>query len=81
MECYDSEDEENMIVLVEWIKGKKILYCPFGKRNQNDSASISPRPIKYLICCFSKGRLSSLSSIPYYLQKNLKGCSIAGGIM
>jgi hypothetical protein len=31
---------------------------------------ISLRPIRYLICCFSKGRLSSPSSISYHLQKS-----------
>jgi hypothetical protein len=28
----DSEDEENMIGLAEWVKGKKTLSCPFGKK-------------------------------------------------
>jgi hypothetical protein len=32
VECSDSEDEENMMGLVEWVKGKKIMSCPFGKK-------------------------------------------------
>jgi hypothetical protein len=28
----DSEDEDNMIGLVEWVKGKKIVSRPFGKK-------------------------------------------------
>jgi hypothetical protein len=31
MDCSDSEDEENMIGLAEWDKGKKTVSCPFGK--------------------------------------------------
>jgi hypothetical protein len=32
VECSDSEDEENMIGLTEWVKGKKTISCPFGKK-------------------------------------------------
>jgi hypothetical protein len=28
----NSEDEDNMIGLTEWVKGKKIVSCPFGKK-------------------------------------------------
>jgi hypothetical protein len=28
----DSEDEDNMIGLAEWVKGKKTISCPFGKK-------------------------------------------------
>jgi hypothetical protein len=28
----DSEDEDNMVGLAEWVKGKKIVSCPFGKK-------------------------------------------------
>jgi hypothetical protein len=28
----DSEDEDNMTGLVEWVKGKKTISCPFGKK-------------------------------------------------
>jgi hypothetical protein len=28
----DLEDEDNMIGLTEWVKGKKIVSCPFGKK-------------------------------------------------
>jgi hypothetical protein len=28
----DSEDEDNMIGLAEWVKGKKTMSCPFGKK-------------------------------------------------
>jgi hypothetical protein len=59
----DSEDEDNMIGLAEWVKGKKTISCPFDK-SQRNSALISLRPIRYLICCFSKGRLNS--PVPYY---------------
>jgi hypothetical protein len=34
VDCSDSEDKENMIGLTEWFKGKKIVSCHFGKRNQ-----------------------------------------------
>jgi hypothetical protein len=27
----DSEDEDNMIGLAEWVKGKNIVSCPLGK--------------------------------------------------
>jgi hypothetical protein len=28
----DSEDGDNMIGLAEWVKGKKTVFCPFGKK-------------------------------------------------
>jgi hypothetical protein len=28
----DSEDEDNMLGLAEWVKGKKTVSCPFGKK-------------------------------------------------
>jgi hypothetical protein len=28
----DSEDEDNMIGFAEWVKGKKTVSCPFGKK-------------------------------------------------
>jgi hypothetical protein len=28
----DSEDESNTIGLAEWVKGKKTVSCPFGKK-------------------------------------------------
>jgi hypothetical protein len=28
----DSEDEDNMIWLAKWVKGKKTVSCPFGKK-------------------------------------------------
>jgi hypothetical protein len=28
----DSEDEDNIIGLAEWVKGKKTVSCPFGKK-------------------------------------------------
>jgi hypothetical protein len=33
------------------------------------------------ICCFSKGKLNYLSSIPYHLQRSWRGWSIASGTM
>jgi hypothetical protein len=30
--CSDSEDEENMIGLAEWVEGKKTVSRPFGKK-------------------------------------------------
>jgi hypothetical protein len=32
VEFSDSQDEENMIGLAEWVKGKKTVSCPFGKK-------------------------------------------------
>jgi hypothetical protein len=32
MDYSDSEDDDNMIGLTEWVKGKKIVSCPFGKK-------------------------------------------------
>jgi hypothetical protein len=32
VECSDSEDEENMIWLVKWVKGRKTISCPFSKK-------------------------------------------------
>jgi hypothetical protein len=32
VEYSDLEDEDNMIGLAEWVKGKKIVSCPFGKK-------------------------------------------------
>jgi hypothetical protein len=29
----DSEDEDNMIGLAEWVKGKKTVSCPFAKKD------------------------------------------------
>jgi hypothetical protein len=28
----DLENEDNMIGLAEWVKGKKTMFCPFGKK-------------------------------------------------
>jgi hypothetical protein len=28
----DSEDDDNIIGLTEWVKGKKTVSCPFGKK-------------------------------------------------
>jgi hypothetical protein len=81
VDYFDSEDEDNTIGLAEWVKGKKTVSCPFGKRNWKNSALTSLRPIRYLICCFSKGRSNSPSSIPYRLQKSSKGRNIASGTM
>jgi hypothetical protein len=32
VEYFDSKDEDNMIGLVKWVKGKKAMSCPFGKK-------------------------------------------------
>jgi hypothetical protein len=32
VEYSDSEEEDNMIGLVEWVKGKKTVSCPFVKK-------------------------------------------------
>jgi hypothetical protein len=32
VDCSDSKDEDNMIGLAEWVKGKKTVSCPFGKK-------------------------------------------------
>jgi hypothetical protein len=66
----DLEDEDNMIGLAEWVKGKKTVSCPFGKKEPEKFGFDITKADKYLICCFSKGRLNSLSSIPYHLQKS-----------
>jgi hypothetical protein len=56
-----------MIGLVEWVKGKKIVSCPFGKKElEKFSVDITMDDI----CCFSKGKLNYLSSIPYHLQRS-----------
>jgi hypothetical protein len=64
------EDEDNMIGLAEWVKGKKTMSAPLARKSQRNSALISLKQIRYLICCFSKGRLNSLNSITYHLQKS-----------
>jgi hypothetical protein len=68
----DSEDEDNMIGLAEWVKGKKIVSCPFGKKEPKKFYFNITRPIRYFICYFNKGKSSSPSFIPYHLQKNSK---------
>jgi hypothetical protein len=32
VDCSDSKDEENMIGLAKWVKGKKTLSYPFAKK-------------------------------------------------
>jgi hypothetical protein len=32
VDYFDPEDEDNMIGLAEWVKGKKTVPCPFGKK-------------------------------------------------
>jgi hypothetical protein len=32
VDCFDSDNEENMIRLAEWVKGKKTVSSPFGKK-------------------------------------------------
>jgi hypothetical protein len=71
VDCSNSEDEDNMIGLAEWVKGKKTISCPFGKKEpEKNSALISLRSIRYLIYCSNEGRSNSPSSIPYHLQKS-----------
>jgi hypothetical protein len=64
----DSEDDDNMIGLAEWVKGKKSVSYPFGgKEPEKFGFDITKGAIRYLICYFSKGRSNSPSSIPYHL--------------
>jgi hypothetical protein len=45
----NSDDEDIMIGLADWVKGKKIVSCPFGKTEPKNSNLISLRLIRYLI--------------------------------
>jgi hypothetical protein len=63
------------------LKTRRLYHVLLVKRNQRNSVLMSLRPIKYLICCFSKGRLSSPSYMPYNLQRSWRGWNIASGTM
>jgi hypothetical protein len=39
-----------MIRLAEWVKGKRTVSCPFGKKEPEKFGLILLRSIRYLIC-------------------------------
>jgi len=51
-------DEEPVIGLAEWVKNKKPMSFPFGHKEREKFALMSPKPIGYLTFYFKKSKLS-----------------------
>jgi hypothetical protein len=70
VDCSDSEDEDNMIGLTEWVKGKKIVSCPFGKKELEKFGFDITKAGKIFDLLLQQGQIKLLSSTPYHLQNN-----------
>jgi hypothetical protein len=62
----DSEDEDNMIGLAEWVKGKKTVSCPFGKKEPEKFGFDITKVYKIFDLLLQQGqiKLSQFHTIP-----------------
>jgi hypothetical protein len=58
-----------MIWLAEWVKGKKIVFCPFGKKEPEKFDFDITKADKIFDLLLQQGQINSPSSIPYHLQR------------
>jgi hypothetical protein len=72
----DSEDEDNMIGLAEWVKGKKTMSCPFGKKvPEKFSFDIIKADKIFLLFQQGQIKLSQFHTIPSTKElKRMKYC-------
>jgi hypothetical protein len=73
----DSEDEYNMIGLVEWVKGKKTVSCPFGKKESEKFGFDITKADKIFDLLLQQGqiKLSQFQTIPSAEElKRMKYC-------
>jgi hypothetical protein len=73
----DSEDEDNMIGLAEWVKGKKTMSCPFGKKEPKKFGFDITKADKIFDLLLQQGqiKLSEFHTIPSTEElKRMKYC-------
>jgi hypothetical protein len=73
----DSEDEDNMIGLAEWVKGKKTMSCPFGKKEPKKFGFDITKADKIFDLLLQQGqiKLSEFHTIPSAEElKRMKYC-------
>jgi hypothetical protein len=73
----DSEDEYNMIGLVEWVKGNKTVSCPFGKKESEKFGFDITKADKIFDLLLQQGqiKLSQFQTIPSAEElKRMKYC-------
>jgi hypothetical protein len=71
----NSEDEDNMIGIAEWVKGKKRVSCPFGKKELEKFGFNITKVDKIFDLLLQQGqtKISQFHTIPYHLQRNSRG--------
>jgi hypothetical protein len=77
VDCSDSEDEDNMIGLAEWVKSKKTLSCPFGKKKPEKLGFGITKADKIFDLSLQRGqiKLSQFHTIPSTEElKGMKYC-------
>jgi hypothetical protein len=77
VDYFDSEDEDNMIGLVEWVKGKKTMSCPFDKKEPEKFGFDISKADKIFDLLLQQGqiKLSQFHTIPYAEElKRMKYC-------
>jgi hypothetical protein len=73
----DSEEEANMIGLVEWVRGKKTVSCPFGKKEPKKFSFDITKADKIFHLLLQQGqiKLSLFHTIPSAEElKGMKYC-------
>jgi hypothetical protein len=73
----DSEDEDNMIGLAEWVKSKKTVSCPFGKKEPEKFGFDITKAYKIFDLLLQQGqiKLSRFHTIPSAEElKRMKYC-------
>jgi hypothetical protein len=73
----DSKDEDNMIGLAEWVKGKKTMSCPFGKKEPEKFGFDITKADKIFDRLLQQGniKLSQFHTIPSVKElKRMKYC-------
>jgi hypothetical protein len=73
----NSEDEDNMIGLAEWVKGKKTVSCPFGKKEREKFSFDITKADKIFDLLLQQGQimLSQFHTIPSAEElKRMKYC-------
>jgi hypothetical protein len=73
----DSEDEDHMIVLAEWVEGKKTVSCPFGKKEPEKFSFDITKADKIFDLLLQQGqiKLSQFHTIPSTEElKRMKYC-------
>jgi hypothetical protein len=73
----NSEDEDNMIGLAEWVKGKKTVSCPFGKKEPKKFGFDITKADEISDLLLQQGqiKLSKFHTIPFAKElKRMKYC-------